>query len=56
MGQVQLGFYHDFGLIFVLISVFGFIYGSWLWVLDLGPGDGFDFGQCLSLGLGNDHN
>ena len=55
MGQVQLGLCHDLGLVFVSMSVLGLVYGSWLWVLDLGPGDGFDFGHCLSLGLGLDH-
>ena len=56
MGQVQLGLCHDLGLVFVSMSVLGLVYGSWHRVLDLDPGDSFDFGHCLSLGLGLDHN
>ena len=34
------------------MSVFSWVYEFWLWVLDLCPCDGFDFG----LGLCLDHN
>ena len=54
MGQVRLGLCHDLGLVSVLIAVLGLVYGFQLWVLDICPFDGFDFG--LDLGLSLDHN